>query len=190
MTPPPKVRRTISLPADLDERLKALGRRINVSEACAEALRREVRELEHKEDDSRGVLEAIERLRAERLALTREARRRGFCAGAQWTKERARLSEIREAVAILAKHRTDYERAKDKAKLAGRARPDEATGDETFSAYLFVMDHVSAESIKDQVRDLASTDEELKRQESLFAIGFAEGVHDLWERMRPEVEAD
>lgn len=183
---PAKVRRTISLAADLDGKLKKLGRKINVSEVCSEALRREVRELEHQEDDSRGVVEAIERLRAERLALTKTMRKKGFVFGADWIKGEAKLAEIRELVAIYARHRTDYAKACDKAKLAKRSAPSEAEHVTRF-ALDFVTSHVDYAHV-DFPDDLAP--DEFHRQSALFVLGFMEGVQDLWDRMRHEVDTD
>lgn len=183
---PAKIRRTISLAVDLDQALKDLGRRINVSEVCAEALRAEVRELQHQEDDSRGIVEAIERLRAERLALTKTMRRTGFTFGAEWIKSEAKLGEIRELVAVYAGHRTAYAKACDKAKLAKRSAPDE-TSQVAESVTARVCGRVDF-ALVEFPADLSP--KESKRQVALFCLGFLEGVQDLWDRMRHEVEAD
>lgn len=66
----PAVRRTISIPKDVDEAARARGRALNASAVCQKALREKVAEIEEEDRRAEAAAAAAKRLRPEVLKPT------------------------------------------------------------------------------------------------------------------------
>src|SRR2546428_8545564 len=84
----------ISVPDDLHRELEQFRDRLNISEVCQEALRREVTRMKPMNGGLELTDDIVDRLRVEKEELERDSRERGFRTGLEWAR-RAKFRTLR-----------------------------------------------------------------------------------------------
>lgn len=84
----------ISVPDELHRELEQFRDRLNISEVCQDALRREVVRMQPPDGSLDVTDDIIDRLRTEKEEFERDSRERGFQTGLEWAR-RAKFRDLR-----------------------------------------------------------------------------------------------
>jgi hypothetical protein len=166
------VRRTVSLPEEIDRRMeKHVG--VNWSEVARSAFEGKLNELDKKKD-LKGMQAIINRLRETKVQATNDSRDIGEQAGKQWAEEYATAMEL-QRLESLRDHLGTFDDF--------LTRPD-ASND---LAKIILGEQVSSQISTDLFWDenYGDSDEHVAwRQSDGFAFGFATGALRVWNQVK------
>ncbi len=186
---PSSRRLTISVPAELSERLDGAKGAIVVSNVCAVALEKAVLEHEQRQGQPQTLEHAIARLRAQRLESSSGRSEQAYAAGWTWLMKEATFDEI-EQLFIFNRH-TElpdflvFEWMRD--VFCERSQDDARSIDGTECVYRTVLERFCVCMRYDAVLEGASVPEE---EWCVAFEAFLTGIGDGWAAIRTEVLRD
>jgi len=159
-------RLNISVSDELAARVREHKGHLNISAVCAEALERRCKTLERNKEGESAMQEVISRFRAQKAEIETESKELGFELGHSFITKEADLPMTRELVDFY-----------------------ETTRHEPWDMWKGLASTLSRDrGWVDKVHELADFIQENDLDYGEFSEGFVQGVADVWDRIKGEVE--